>query len=111
MLTASQRQRFRALQNGDENGALSAEEQAELQAFVQLIEDKEAVYLHPATEHIQQERLQIEERNRALLALIQQKEQLVQRMERMLASSKSEQEKITEHLTAILNTNSASTAR
>ena len=57
------------------------------------------------------ERLQIEEQNRVLLALIQQKEQLVQRMERMLASSKSEQEKITEHLTAILNTNSASTAR
>lgn len=57
MLTEAQRQRFQELQQGEEEGTLSPAEQAELQAFVQLIEETEAVYLRPATERMRQERL------------------------------------------------------
>ena len=76
MLTELQRQRCRALQNGEENGTLSLEEQAELQAFVQLIEKKEAVYLRHATERIRQERLRLEEQNQELQVLVRREERL-----------------------------------
>lgn len=103
MLTESQRQRFRALQRGEEEDTLSPTERAELQAFVQLIEQKEAVYLRPATERIRQERLRLEEQNRALQALLRRKERLARRLERILALSASEREKINAQVTAILN--------
>ena len=111
MLTEAQRQRFRALQQGEEDGTLSVAEQAELQAFVQLIEDKEAAYLRPATERIRQERLRVEEQNQALQALIRRKERLARRLERVLALSSSEREKINAQVAAILNSSSAGAAK
>ena len=103
MLTKQQRQRFRELQQREEDGALSSAEQAELQNFVQLIEDKEAVYLRPATERIRQERLRLEEQNKELQALIRRKERLARRLERVVALSAAEREKINAQVAAILN--------
>ena len=111
MLTEQQRQRFRTLQQGEEDGILSLPEQAELQTYVQQIEAEEAVYLRPATERIRQERLQIEEQNQALQAVMRRKERLARRLERMLALSASEREKINAQVKAILNTDTTGAGR
>ena len=111
MLTETQRQRFRALQNGEENGTLSEAEQAELQAFVQLIEEKEALYLRPATERIRQERLLLEEQNQELQVLVRRQERLERRLKRFLALSASERDKINAQVQAILNANTTGAAR
>ena len=108
MLTDSQRQRFRALQNGDENGALSAEEQAELQAFVQLIEDKEAVYLHPATERLEQRNLQLAAQNTVLKTLVEREKRLNRYLQRVLKKVDSERHAISTELASILGASSAS---
>lgn len=111
MLTDSQRQRFRALQNAEDNGTLSVSDQAELQAFVQLIEDKEAAYLRPATERIRQERLRLQEQNQELQILLRRKERLERRLERMLALSAAEREKINAQVAAILNATAVGSAQ
>src|SRR5579862_3603540 len=111
MLTDAQRERFHALQRREEEGALSPTEQAELHAFMQKIEEEEAVYLHPATERIRQERLQIQEQNKALQYLVRRKERLARRLERILALSVSERDKINAQITAILNPNGIGAAR
>ena len=111
MLTDSQRKRFRALQNGEDNGTLSPAEQVELQTFVQLIEEKEAVYLRPATERIRQERLQSEAQNQELQELLRREERLQRRLERFLALSAAEREKINARVAAILNANATGTAK
>ena len=103
MLTEAQRRRFRALQQKEDMGTLSPAEQAELQAFVQLVEDEEAVYLRPATERMRQERLRLEEQNNMLQALTRRKERLARRLERVLALSAAEREKINAQVTATRN--------
>ena len=77
MFTEPQRQRFRALQQREDDGTLTASEQAELQAFVQQIEAEEAAYLRPANERIRQERLQLAAQTAALKLLLQQRERLL----------------------------------
>lgn len=77
MFTEPQRQRFRALQQREVEGALTTSEQAELQSFVQQVEAEEAVYLRPATERLRQERLQIKAQTASLQALLQQREGLL----------------------------------
>ena len=111
MLTEAQRQRFRALQQSEMDGTLSPTEQAEMEAFVQQIETAEAVYLRPATERIRQERLRIEEQNKALQEVIRRKERLARRLERILALSAAEREKINAQVAAILNANTTGAAR
>lgn len=103
MLTELQRQRFRVLQEKEEEDSLSPSEQAELQVLVQCIEEAEAAYLSPATERIRQERLLLQEQNRALQALIWRKERLARRLERVLALSAQERAKIDTQMTAILH--------
>lgn len=105
MLTEAQRQHFRELQQKEDEGILSVSEREELQALIQIIEDAETVYLRPATERIRQERFKIAEQNRALEALIQRKERLARRLERILSLSLAEREKINAEVAAILNTN------
>jgi uncharacterized FlaG/YvyC family protein len=111
MLTEQQRRRFRALQMKEDDGTLSLSEQAELQALVQLIEEKEAGYLRPATERVRQERLLLEEQNKALEALVRRKERLAKRLERVLAFSISEREKINAQVAAILDAKTTEVAR
>ncbi|MCW3055901.1 MAG: hypothetical protein JWN14_5071 [Chthonomonadales bacterium] len=103
MLTKQHRRHFRALQTKEDNGTLSLSEHTELQAFVQLIDEKEAGYLRPATERIRQERRLLEEQNRALEVLVHRKERLTKRLERVLALSISEREKINAEVAAILD--------
>lgn len=111
MLTEQQRQRFRALQQSELDGTLAPTEQSELQALARQIEAEEAEYLRPATEHIHQERLQIQEQNRALQLLIRRKERLARRLERVLALSASERQKINTQVKAILDGGSARSAK
>ncbi len=111
MLTEQQRTRFRALQTKEDDGTLSLSEQTELQAFVQIIEEKEADYLRPATERLRQERLLLEEQNRALEVLVRRKERLAKRLRRILALSISEREKINAQVAAILDAKTTGTAR
>lgn len=111
MLTEPQRQRFRALQQSELDGTLSPTEQTEMEAFVQQIEAAEAAYLRPATEHIRQERLRIEEQNKALQEVIRRKERLARRLERILALSAAEREKINAQVASILNANTTGAAR
>jgi hypothetical protein len=111
MLTEQQRMRFRALQTKEEEGTLSPSEQIELQTFVQWIEEQEADYLHSATERMRQERLLLEEQNRALEALIRRKERLAKRLERVLAFSFSERKKINAQVTAILDAKTTGVAQ
>ena len=111
MLTELQRERFRALQQKEDNDTLSGAEQEELQGFVQLIEDAEAVYLRPATERIRQESLRLEEQNRALQALVRREERLARRLERFLALSASERARINAQVRAILNANPTGAAK
>jgi hypothetical protein len=103
MLTEAQRQRFRALQQREEDGTLSLTEKAVLQAFVEQIEAGEAAYLRPAVERMRQERLQVEAQTKALHSLLRRKERLARRLERILALSASEREKINAQVSAILN--------
>jgi len=111
MLTEQQRRRFRTLQTKEDDSTLSLSEQTELQAFVQLIEEKEAGYLRPATERLRQERLLLEEQNGALEALVHRKERLAKRLERVLALSISEREKINAQVAAILDAKMAGVAQ
>ncbi len=104
MFTAPQRQRFHALQQREDEGTLAPSEQAELQAFVQQIEAEEAIYLRPANERIRQERLQLEAQTAALKILLRRRERLAHRLERVLALSAMEREKINAELSAILGT-------
>lgn len=90
MLTEQRRQRLRALQQVEMDGALSSAERMELDAFVQQIEAEEEAVLAAANERMRQERRQIEEQNAALAALIRRKERLAQRLERILALSTAE---------------------
>lgn len=111
MLTEHQSQRFNTLQQGEENGALSPAEQMELQAFVQQIEAEEAALLAPAMERMRQQRRRIEEQNAALAVLVRRKERLARRLERILALSIAEREKINAQVAAILNKTSTKAAR
>ncbi len=109
-MTTSQRKRFQALQQNEDDGTLSSTEQTELAEFVQQIEADEAAYLGPATVRIRQQRLRLEEQNEALRTLIRRKERLARRIERVLTLSASERRKINAQQTAILNASSARTA-
>jgi hypothetical protein len=111
MLTEAQRQRFRALQQKEDLGTLSPAEQAELQAFVRLVEDAEAASLRPATDSLRQERLRLEKQNEALQTLVRRKERLARRLERVLALSGSEREQINAQVAAVLNPGSGGAAK
>ncbi len=89
MFTEPQRQRFRALQQREDEETLTASEQVELQAFAQQIEAEEAVYLRPANERIRQERLQLAAQTAALKLLLQQREHLARRLEQVLALTRT----------------------
>ena len=88
MLTELERERFRILQEKEDNQTLDAAEAAEWQGFIDRIEAEEAAYLRPAIERERQERLKIEAQNRALKNLIRRRERLARRLERVLAFSK-----------------------
>jgi len=102
MFTELQRRRFSELQQREEDGVLSASEQEELNSLIQYVEAKEKEYLRPATNHIREERLLIQEQNKALKTLLRRQERLVRRLERVLASSQEERAAIQSSLSEIL---------
>jgi len=93
IFTPEQRARFRQLRKAQDAGAaLSPDEQAELAALFQHIEDAEAAYLRPATERIRAERLALEEQKRNLELLVRRGETLVAHLEVMLADLRAKQQ-------------------
>jgi small-conductance mechanosensitive channel len=104
------RSRFETLRHLEEEGVLTEAEQAELERMVAEIEAAEAAYLAPGTERLRAERAQIAAKNAALQELIRRKEELVQRLEKMLDEVKAERRAIDEELERILGSSTASTS-
>jgi hypothetical protein len=99
MWDETRRQRYNQLRKREREGTLTAEEQTELAAMMQELCNLEAIYLQPATEHLQQEtahwRTELEhvvECNRQLEALIHRKEALLARIHAFIAEVTTEQE-------------------
>lgn len=111
MLTEPQRQRLSELQQREEDGVLNAPERKELNRLIQIVAAVEKEMLRPATEHIRQERLQIQAQNAALKTLLARKERLVRRLERVLALSQTENAAIQSQLSEILSPVSAGANR
>ena len=103
IFTSEQRARFRQLQNAQDAGAvLTPDEQAELAALFQHIEDAEAVYLRPATERLRREAAEKEARNRALEALVRRKEVMIKRLEAVLSELEAERRAIDDEVRHLL---------
>jgi hypothetical protein len=110
MWDSGKRARFETLREREEDGVLTEAEQAELARMIAEIEDAEAAYLAPAAERLRAERAQIAAKNAALQELIRRKEELVQRLEKMLDEVKAERRAIDEELERILGSSTASTS-
>lgn len=108
MLTESQRQRFRTLQQKEDTDTLSPTEQAELQAFVQFIEDEEARYLRPATQRIKERNLQLAAQNAALKTLVEREKRLNGYLQRVLRKVDNERQSIATELASILEASAVS---
>jgi len=103
IFTPEQRARFRQLRNAQDAGtALTPDEQAELAALFQHIEDAEAAYLRPANERLRREVAEKEERSRALEMLLRRKQALVERLEIVLAELETERRAIDEEARRLL---------
>lgn len=103
IFTPEQRARFRQLQNAQDAGtALTSDEQAELAALLQHIEDAEAVYLRPANERLRREATEKEARNRALEALVRRKDTMVKRLESVLSELETERRAIDDEVRRLL---------
>ena|SRR2546425_5742528 len=66
--------RFNALRAAERQGTLTEAEGAELRALTQELDALEAAYLHPATEHMRQEREVLVEQNSKLAALLREQQ-------------------------------------
>jgi ElaB/YqjD/DUF883 family membrane-anchored ribosome-binding protein len=105
----TKRQRFHQLRDLEWQGALTAEEKAELSAMMQELCDMEAAYLQPATERLQQETAQLRseleqalERNRRWDALIHRKQALIARVNEFVAETEAAREALQKEYQAIL---------
>ena len=86
--------RMRHLQQRQQDGTLTAEEQSELTLLIRELEAAEAGYLTTATQRLHQERETLENQNRTLEGLALRKETLVRRLREFLTEARSEQRTI-----------------
>lgn len=94
-LTAEERVRFHGLRGREQTGPpLTQAEQDELTGYVRRIETAESAYLTGATARLREERLATEGRTRSLEALLARKQQLAERLERMLRDVEAERQEI-----------------
>jgi hypothetical protein len=102
MWIEGKRTRFRTLRQQEIEGTLTESEQAELAQMIAELEAEEASYLKPATQRIREERLHLQSQNAALKSVIKRQERLARRLERTLATLRSERQQIERELTTIL---------
>jgi hypothetical protein len=100
MWDEQKRQRFQWLRQREQQ--LSAAEQTELASLVKELETAEAAYLQPATERLRQERELMEKQNGELEKLSARKQDLAQRLGRVLADARAEQRSIETEVAAVL---------
>lgn len=96
------RARFQWLRQREEAGTLTPSEQVELAELIHEIESAEAAALRPSVEREEAECLSLEAQNAALAALVQRQENLVHRLQRVLAEAKAERHAIEEEKARIL---------
>lgn len=111
MFDPEKRSRFRTLQERQDAGLITADEQAELAKLVGEIESTEAAYLTPATERIRQEREQVECQNRKLEDLVRRRQTFLERLRGFLADARREREAIDSELAAVLAEDSSDSSR
>jgi hypothetical protein len=105
--TQEKRARVRVLRSMEAAGTLSDNERDELQCLLAEMEADEAAYLAPATERLRSERLQIEAQNDALVVLADRRAALAERLERVLADARDEQDAIRKEVDRILQARQA----
>jgi len=98
----SNRRRFEALRKAEADGILTKNERIELDRMITDLEEAEAALLRPAIQRTQEERLRLAEQNTALKGIIRRQKRLAQRLERILAASRSERQNIAAELTQLL---------
>jgi len=107
-MTDQERVRFRQLWNRQTEGeTLSDNEQAELSALIAVIEQEEAAYLRPANERLEAAAIALEERNRALLELVQRKEALANRLSTIVTEADAERTAIDAEVQRLLRSGPA----
>jgi hypothetical protein len=111
MFDAEKRLRFRMLQERQDTGMASADEQAELAKLARELESGEAAYLTPATERIRQDHERLERQNRKLEELVRRREVFVERLRGFLADARRERETIDSELAAVLAEDSSDSSR
>ncbi len=94
--------RFQQLRQRQEENALTAPEQAELERLTQELEAAESVYLRGATERLREQRELVESQNRALAALARRKESLILRLRDVLTEARAERRMIERELATVL---------
>ena len=100
------RAQFQALRRGESEGTLTESERAELLALIQELESAEAAALQLSAQGEEAEYLRLEAQNSALEALVRRQEQLLVRLERVLAEAASERHAIEEEKARILSSSS-----
>ena len=108
MLNDEQKQRFQALRAREQEKELTTAEQVELAQMIQELEDKEAAYLRPATQRLEQRNLEMAARNAALKTLVEREKRLSHYLQRVLKKVDSERQAISTELASILEVSSAS---
>ncbi|HQU43838.1 MAG TPA: hypothetical protein PK867_13560 [Pirellulales bacterium] len=111
MFDAEKRSRFRTLQQRQDAGLASADEQAELAKLVGEIESGEVAYLTPATERTRQDRERVERQNHKLEELVRRREAFVERLRGFLADARREREVIESELADVLAEDSSDSSR
>jgi hypothetical protein len=97
------RRRFSALRERERQAALTAEEKAELDRLDHEIEEMEAAYLTPATEHKRQETENLRAINEALRAVIRRKEERLAQMKAAFSEWQAEREELDAELEHLLS--------
>ena len=100
MWDLQKRRRFQELRGRTESLAFA--EQAELADLLQEIEDQEAGYLSDATRRNRQNRVQTEEQNRSLEALVARRKALIAHLEGVLSLAHAERNAIDSELALVL---------
>ena len=111
MWNDEQKQRFQALRTREQRQELTTTEQAELAQLIQVLEDEEASYLRPATQHLEQSNLEMAARNAALKTLVKREKRLNHYLQRVLKKVDHERQTISSELANILEASSTSVQR
>jgi len=100
MWNEQKRDRFNELRKPDRQ--LNSEEQAEVAALAKELEDTEAAYLKPANERLRSKRELLEKQNVQLDRIIERKQALAQRLQRIVAETNAERQAIEHDLATVL---------